>query len=77
MYCVRCAHTAVDYLTAAVGGDLAGGGAVGAEVEGRIPLVLGVVLQAMVHACLELLVTGSGWRPERNESNGELYHFKC
>lgn len=74
---MRCTHTAVDYLAAAAGGDWAGGGAVGAEVEGRIPLVLGVVLEAMIHACLDLLVTGSGWRLERNESDGELYHFEC
>ena len=66
-----CAHTPVDYLAAAVGGDWAGGGTVGAEVEGGILLVLGVVLEAMVHACLELLVTSSGWRLERNDSDGE------
>ena len=56
------------YLDAAVGGDEVGGGTVvwgrGAAVvgvEGGIPLVLGQVLEAMVCACLELLVTGIGW----------------
>ena len=74
---MRCAHTAVDYLAAAVGGDWAGGGTVGVEVEGRIPLVQAVVLEAMVHACLDLLVTGSGWALVRDESDGELYLFEC
>ena len=56
------------YLGAAVGGDRVGGGAVvwgrGAGVVGverGILLVLGQVPDAMVCACLELLVTGSGW----------------
>ena len=48
---------------AAVGGDRVGGavvrrrGAAGGGVEGGIAIVLGVVLEAMVCVCRELLVT--------------------
>ena len=59
------AHSAVDYLAAAVGGDRMGGavvlgrGVVGVGVEGEIPLVLGA-LEAMMCVSPELLVTGGG-----------------
>ena len=62
---MRWAHSAVDYLAAAGGGDRVGGavvggsGVVGVEVEGEIPLVLGA-LEAMECVCLDLLVTGGG-----------------
>ena len=55
------------HLAAAVGGDRVGGGAVVwvrgrgvVGVKGGIPTVLGRLLEAMVCACLDLLVTGSG-----------------
>ena len=49
MQWVRCAHSAVEYLAVAVGGDRVGGavvqgrGLVGVGVEGEIPFVLGVL----------------------------------
>ena len=64
---MRCAHSAVDYLT-----DVGGGGGgrqgsgpwrrdMGPEVEGGIPIVLRGVLQAlMCFVCLHLLEIGSG-----------------
>ena len=39
MQCVRCAHTAVDYLAAAVGGDPVEEGMVGEKVDGGIHIV--------------------------------------
>ena len=65
---MRCAHTAVDYLAAAVGGDpveggavVRGGGIVGEGVDGKIHIVLGGRLETVVCVCLDLLMTGSGW----------------
>ena len=46
---MRCAHSAVDYLTAA-GGVVQGRGGGGRGRRG-IPIVLGGVLQAMVCVC--------------------------
>ena len=55
---MRWAHSAVDYLAAAVGRvGGAGQGAVGDRVEWEIPIVLGV-MEAMVCVCLLHLVTG-------------------
>ena len=62
---MRWAHSAVDYLAAAVGGDRVGGvvvwgsGMVEVGVEWGIPLVLGE-LDAMERACPDLLLTGGG-----------------
>ena len=70
MQWVRWAHSAVDYLAAAGGGDRVGGavvwgrGVVGVGVEGEIPLVLGA-LEAMECVCLDLLVTAGEWSPGR------------
>ena len=62
---MRWAHSAVDYLAAAVGGDRVGGavvwggGMVGVGVEGGIPLELGA-LESMECVCPDLLLTGGG-----------------
>ena len=60
---MRWAHSAVDYLAAAGGGDRVGGAMVGGrgvlEVEGEFPIVLGA-LEAMECVYLDLLMTGGG-----------------
>ena len=55
---MRCAHSAVDYLTAAGGSSL--GKRSGGRGKRGIHIVLGGVLQAMVCVCLHLLVIGRG-----------------
>ena len=66
MQWVRWAHSAVDYLAAAGGGDRVGGavvqgrGVVGVGVEEEIPFVLGA-LEVMECVCPDHLVTGVGW----------------
>ena len=76
MQWVRWAHSAVDYLAAAVGGDRVGGGAVGEGMDGGIPIELGQVLEAMVCVCLDLLVTGSGWSLGREGERDQVLHFE-
>ena len=65
---MRCAHYAVDYLAAAVGGDpveggavVRGGGIVGEGVDRKIHIVLEGRLETVECVCLVLVMTGSGW----------------
>ena len=72
---MRWAHSAVDYLAAAVGGALECRG-VAVRVsgtmseEGGTVLALVVVLETLVSACQEVLLTGSGWRLHRERWGG-------
>ena len=63
-----------------MGGDRVRGGAVvwGRRLRGErgIPLVLGQVLEAMVCACLELLVAGSGQSLGEGERERWRFYFE-
>ena len=67
---MRWAHSAVDYLAAAVGGALECRGVAVCvsgtmSEEGGIVLALVVALETLVSVCQEVLLTDSGWRLHR------------